>query len=98
MPRLLPVFAIAVMLASAFFLYGVKYETRRLEIEVQAKERALERERSDIAVLKAERAHLGQPARIEPLARAMGLRPAEPNQYVRMDDAGGGMSPGLGGK
>jgi len=93
MLRLLPALAIAAMLASAFFLYGVKYETRRLELEVQAKEREAERARSDIAVLKAERAFLGRPERIEPLARAQGLRPPVPSQYVRADRASSAAAP-----
>lgn len=97
MPRIAPLVAIAVMLASAFGLYGVKYETRRLEIEVQAQERAAERARSDIAVLKAERAHLARPDRIEPFARAQGLKPAEPGQYLRIERAGDALS-GDGGK
>jgi cell division protein FtsL len=87
MPRLLPLIAIATMLVSAFFLYGVKYDTRRLEIDVHAKERTAERTRADIAVLNAERAHLARPDRIESLARALGMRPAMPEQYLRLDRA-----------
>jgi len=97
MLRLSPVIAIAALLGSAFLLYGVKYETRRLEIEVQAKERAAERAQSDIAVLRAERAHLSRPDRIEPLARSMGLRPPVPAQFRRVGDpvrAAGGAGPG----
>ena len=45
-------------LASAVALYAVKNDTRRLETRVAAQERALERARSDVAVLTAERAHL----------------------------------------
>jgi cell division protein FtsL len=74
--------ALALTLASAFLLYGLNYDTRLLESRVQAQERAIEQARSDIAVLKAERAHLGRPDRIEPLARAQGLRPATEQQLV----------------
>lgn len=88
MPRIAPLFAILMMLASAFALYGLKYDTRRLELDVQAQEKTAERARSDIAVLKAERAHLSRPDRIEPLARAQGLRPPEPSQFLRTDGAG----------
>lgn len=72
--------ALAIALTSAFALYGINYDTRQLERRVQAKERAIKRARRDIAVLKAERAHLGRPERIESLARAQGLRPATERQ------------------
>jgi cell division protein FtsL len=79
--------ALAMTLASAFLLYGLNYDTRLLESRVQAQERAIEQARSDIAVLKAERAHLGRPDRIEPLARAQGLRPATEQQLVASPEA-----------
>ena len=43
---------------------------------MQAQERALEKAENDVAVLKAERAHLARPERFEPLARELGLAPA----------------------
>lgn len=80
--RMLILGAFALALASAFLLYGINYDTRLLEDRVQAQERAIEQARSDIAVLKAERAHLGRPDRIEPLARRQGLRPATEQQLA----------------
>lgn len=74
--RLVNTAAVFFVLASAFMLYALNYETRRLEAIVQAKERAADKARSDIAVLRAERSHLTRPERIEPLARAQGLVPA----------------------
>ena len=71
-------------LASAFALYAVKYDTRRLEARVQAQERALEKAESDVTVLVAERAHLARPERLEPLARLIGLAPIAGSQYVRL--------------
>ena len=62
-------------LASAFALYAIKYDTRRLEVRVQAQERALEKAESDVTILVAERAHLARPERLEPLARLIGLAP-----------------------
>jgi cell division protein FtsL len=70
-------------LASAFLLYGLNYDTRQLEARVQEEERAVAKARSDIAVLKAERAHLTRPDRIEPLARAQGLAAATDKQFAR---------------
>jgi cell division protein FtsL len=74
-------------LASAIALYAVKNDTRRLETRVAAQERALERARSDVAVLTAERAHLSRPERLEPLARLIGLSPIAAAQYMRLDPA-----------
>lgn len=75
--------AILAALGSAFFLYGIKHDTRALEARVQERERAVERAQSDIAVLRAERAHLARPERIEPIARSWGLKPPAPQQVVR---------------
>ena len=75
-------------LASAVALYAIKYDTRRLEVRVQAQERALEKAESDVAILVAERAHLARPERLEPLARLIGLAPIASSQYVRIDADG----------
>lgn len=86
--RLLTIASILMTLASAFLLYGLNYDTRQLDSRVRAQERAAEVARSDIAVLKAERAHLARPERIEPLARAQGLRPVGERQFsASADDA-----------
>jgi cell division protein FtsL len=74
--------ALMLTLASAFVLYSSNYDTRQLEVRVGEQERAIEKARGDIAVLKAERAHLGRPERIEPLARALGLGPASEQQLA----------------
>ena len=85
--RMLVLGSLMLALASAFLLYGINYDTRRLEDRVEAQERAIEEARSDIAVLKAERAHLARPDRIEPIARAQGLRPATEEQLVTTPEA-----------
>ena len=81
--------AVLAALGSAFFLYAIKHDTRALEARVQARERAIEQARSDIAVLKAERAHLARPERIEPIAKSLGLKPPVPQQMVRGDAPAG---------
>lgn len=73
--RMLSIAAVLLALSSAFLLYGLNYDTRLIEGRLQAREREAERARADIAVLRAERAHLARPERIEPLARALGLEP-----------------------
>jgi cell division protein FtsL len=80
--RTLTVSAIFMALSSAFLLYGLNYDTRLLEKRVAAQERKAKQARSDIAVLKAERAHLARPERLEPLARAQGLKPLTGEQIT----------------
>jgi cell division protein FtsL len=80
--RMLVLGALMLTLASAVLLYGINYDTRLLERRVEAQESAIDQARDDIAVLKAERAHLATPDRIEPLARAQGLRPANEQQMT----------------
>ena len=72
-------------LASAVALYAIKHDTRRLEMRMLAQERALERTQNDVTVLTAERAHLARPARLEVLARAIGMAPITAEQYLRVD-------------
>lgn len=84
MRRLLAIMAGLLTIAAATGLYALKHDTRRLEAEVQATERAIEKAESDIAALKAERAWLGRPERIDDLARAQGLGPIRPEQYGRI--------------
>lgn len=92
MLRASTVAALAAVMLAAFAVYAINYDTRRIDAEVQALERAVERTANEIAVLKAERAYLARPERIEPLARIMGLRPAEQRQ-IASDLAGAGGRP-----
>lgn len=78
--------ACALTLASAYVLYAEAVETRRLEAQVSASERQRDRLESEIAVLKAERAYLARPTRIEPAARALGMRPPIASDYATFDD------------
>jgi cell division protein FtsL len=85
--RIIILGALMLTLASAFILYSSNYDTRQLEARVEAQERAIEKTRGDIAVLKAERAHLARPERIEPLARGLGLGPASEQQLAATPQA-----------
>mgnify|MGYP001315101674 FL=1 len=73
-------------LGSAFALYAITYDTRQIEQRLLAQERAAERALTDIAVLRAERAHLARPERIEPLARSIGMAPAARDSAIRVID------------
>lgn len=80
--RLLNVTAFFFAITSALLLYGLNYDTRRLEAEVQAKEHLADQARDDIAVLKAERGALARPDRIDAIARQLGLSPPRVDQFV----------------
>ncbi|MFN3868283.1 MAG: cell division protein FtsL [Hyphomicrobiaceae bacterium] len=80
--RLLTLSAVFLALSSAFLLYALNNDTRQLENRVQSQERAVSAARTDIAVLKAERAHLARPERIAPLAREQGLVTPSPGQLA----------------
>lgn len=80
--RLLMLSSAFLALSGAVLLYALNNETRSLESRVQAQEREVGTLRSDIAVLKAERAHMARPERIEPAARAIGLEPPRPAQFA----------------
>ncbi len=84
----LTVSAAFLAISSAFLLYGLSYDTRQLEARVAAQERKADLARSDIAILKAERAHLARPTRIEPLARAQGLAPVTDRQIAKQGPNG----------
>ncbi len=88
--RLVTVATVLLAVASAFVLYATSYETRRLELHVAAQVRTLEKTSLDIAVLRAERAYLARPERIDDLARKIGLAPIEPRQYEIIPEAAPG--------
>ena len=90
--RLTNIAAFCFAVASAFLLYSLNYETRRLEAQIQAQERESQKAKSDIAVLKAERSHLSRPERIDPLARSQGLMPPRADQLVPDDVASSAQS------
>lgn len=76
----LTLIAVLLVVSSASVLYGLSYDTRQIEQRVMAAERKAERLRTEISILRAERAFLSRPERIEPAARAIGLRPVERHQ------------------
>lgn len=90
MARLFAIMAGLSTIAAASALYSLKHDTRRIEAEMHARERAIEKTESDIAALKSERAYLGRPERIDAEARAQGLRPIGQGQYRRLAPQGTG--------
>mgnify|MGYP001319159538 FL=1 len=78
--------AIGLTIASAYCLYAESVTTRRLEAQVQMSDRQRERLENEIAVLRAERAYLSRPGRIEPAAHALGMRPPVAGDYIELSE------------
>ncbi|HXG79140.1 MAG TPA: cell division protein FtsL [Methyloceanibacter sp.] len=75
------------LVALAYVIYQVKYETRALDREMAALNKQIEQERDAIAVLRAEWSLLNRPERIERLAQKyLKLAPARPAQIVTLDN------------
>lgn len=73
--RFLTYGSVASAIISAFVLYAINYDTRRIASDTDNVSREIEKLHRDIAVLKAERALLTSPQRIEPYARKLGFEP-----------------------
>jgi len=80
MIKLVQALAVAAAILSAVALYLVGYSTRAMKAEVEVAERRIEDLTREIAVLRAERAFLGRPERLEPAARRLGLVPLDGRQ------------------
>ncbi|HSH63955.1 MAG TPA: cell division protein FtsL [Methyloceanibacter sp.] len=74
------------LLALAYVIYQVKYESRALDAEIATIGKEIEAERDGIAVLRAEWSLLNRPERIERLAKKhLKLAPSDPRQVVTVD-------------
>jgi cell division protein FtsL len=78
--------ATALTLAAAHVLYTEGLETRSVGERVNRLEQTRRNLDSEIAALRAERAFLSRPTRIEPAARALGMRPAAGGDFGRVED------------
>ena len=74
------------LVALAYVIYQVKYESRALDAEIATLGKQIDEERDAIAVLRAEWSLLNRPERIERLAQKyLKLAPARPVQLVTVD-------------
>ena len=79
--------AVGVLMLSAFALYAISYDTGRLSTEVSALNDKVAAETEEIAVLRAEKANLTRPARVDRLVKAnLKLHPLQPGQLGRVAD------------
>ena len=74
------------LVALAYVIYQMKYESRALDAEIATLGKQIDEERDAIAVLRAEWSLLNRPERIERLAQKyLKLAPAKPAQLVTVD-------------
>jgi cell division protein FtsL len=85
--RFLHIFAIAAVIASAAYVYSIKYQTIFAQEEVLKTQHLIAKERGAIAILRAEYAHLSRPDRVQQIAdSALAMQPLALNQIVKPSD------------
>ena len=74
--RILHAFAIAALIGSAAYVYGVKYRTIYASEQLVKTRHLIDKEKDAINLLRAEYAHLARPDRVQALANSkLGLQP-----------------------
>jgi cell division protein FtsL len=85
--RILHVVAIGALIASAAYVYSVKYQTIYASEQIVKTRHLIAKERDAINLLRAEYAHLIRPDRLQALADAqLDMQPLALNQIVKADD------------
>jgi cell division protein FtsL len=85
--RFLHVVAIGALIASAAYVYSVKYETIYASEQLVKTRHLINKERDAINLLRAEYAHLIRPDRLQALAdQQLDMQPLALNQIVKPDD------------
>ena len=80
-------FAFGALIVSAFALYAISYDTGRLNGDVSVLVDKVAADAAEIAVVRAEKANLTRPARIDRLVQAnLKLHPRLPGQLRRIAD------------
>jgi hypothetical protein len=68
-------------------IYDMKFETRRLEARAQQLSRAIEDEKDNVALMRAEWSHVARPEQVEKLARELlQLEPVKSVQIINYRD------------
>jgi cell division protein FtsL len=90
LPRALLAVASATFVTAAALLTHAHLTDRELHARIDAARTRITQLETEIATLRAERAHLSRPDRLEPLARSQGLGPPTPQQLERAANAATG--------
>jgi len=85
--RLLHIAAIGALVASAVYVYSIKYKTILWSEKIVETRHGIEKEQDAINVLRAEYAFLTRPERLQALAdKDLGMQPLALNQIVKAGD------------
>jgi len=85
--RILHILAIGAVIASAAYVYSVKYQAIYASEQIVKTRHAIAKERNAINVLRAEYAHLVRPDRLQALAdKLLEMQPLALNQIVKAGD------------
>jgi cell division protein FtsL len=85
--RLLHVFAIGALVASAVYVYSLKYQTIYASEQIVKTRHLLAKERDAINILRAEYAFLTRPDRLQTLAdKQLDMQPLSLRQIVKAGD------------
>ena len=85
--RLFCLLAFGFLAGLVVLIYNMKFETRRLEDRAAQLQRAIEDEKDNVALMRAEWSHVSRPERVESLARdVLKLEPAKPEQLINHRD------------
>lgn len=85
MPRFAKLLWVALLVASAFGLYMVKYRVQGIQAEIAAINRQMEDERESLHVVAAEWSYLNQPERLQQLSENyLKLQPVKVAQMVEV--------------
>jgi cell division protein FtsL len=79
--------AIAALIGSASYVYGVKYRTIYASEQLVKTRHLIDKEKDAINLLRAEYAHLARPDRVQALADSkLGLQPLALSQIATVDE------------
>jgi cell division protein FtsL len=85
--RILHAFAIAALIGSAAYVYGVKYRTIYASEQLVKTRHLINKEKDAINLLRAEYAHLARPDRVQVLADSkLGLQPLALSQIATVNE------------
>jgi hypothetical protein len=85
--RIMHAVAIAALIGSAAYVYGVKYRTIYASEQLVKTRHLIQREKDAISLLRAEYAHFDRPDRIQALADSkLGLQPLTLSQIATADE------------